>query len=296
MAYSRYRIGNGRRNRGGNLKSPAYAKLLLALVAIGLCMYFFVAGATGRWVADNVVMPVISMINKNPKATIVPAATPKSSQNQQTGDSKTVKIEGVNSYLLQLGAFSKSPNAESEAVSARNRGAAGYILKEGEYFRVFASAYENETDLKAVQDTLKTENSITTGSYILKVQELELKVTGTGEQIQELETAFEAIKQQRTLLSSMIIEFDRQKASQDDCIAQINSCARKLKDSASKLGEIGKSNEISTLLKELLETIASKLEDIVNKEKFAEFSSSLKYAQIFALVSYDKFVDSLTNK
>jgi hypothetical protein len=123
----------------------------------------------------------------------------------------------------------------------------------------------------------------------------EFKVTGTAKQVENLTGAFEELKQQRAMLNTMIVDFDKQKESQDDCIAQLKSCARKLHDSAGKLEQDGKDDKISTALRELLENVAGKLEDIESKEKFAEFSSFLKYAQIYALKAYDNFVDSLAN-
>ena len=292
------RFGSRKKYRGvRHRKSGSYTKGFLVFGLIGIFMYVFIAGATGKWAADHIVMPVLSLFSGE-MGTSAPSSTASDAQNQNdtTAVSETIKVESISYYILQLGAFSQSTNAESEAKNAQGRGAAGYIMEGDGYFRVMASAYGNVDDIKTVQDRLKEEDNVESGSFHLESRELELKVSGTNTQLQALKDSFDAIKSLRTTLDTLIEEYDNQNITQNNCTEQIKSETRKLQTAIENMEETAKNNSVAALLVELMKQLNDQMNTMEAKDTVAQFSSQLKYSQIYALDVYNKFITKLSEQ
>ncbi|MHB1315620.1 MAG: SPOR domain-containing protein [Christensenellales bacterium] len=296
---STIRYGSRRRYGGFRAKKAgSYTKGFLILISIGIFMYVFIAGATGKWVADNIVMPVISLVHGETKnaSPVSTAPNAKTTESNNTQVSETVKVEGVSCYLLQFGAFSQSTNAETEAKNAKGHGAAGYVLEGDGYFRVIASAYNTVEDLKAVQTRLKDEEKLETGSYLLESRVLELKVSGTKTQLDALKASFEAIKDLQGTLNNMVLEFDRQNLTQISCLESLKAEIRKLDTAKEGMDESAKSSTVAAAIVDLLMKLSDHMSSIEVKDTTAEFSSLIKYAQIYALDSYHQFIVKLSEQ
>ena len=279
-------------------KTNTYTKGFLIILGIGVFMYVFIAGATGKWVADNIVLPVISIVSGDEqKDTTSDTSSDSEQEGKQEEDStlvsETITVDTVSSYLLQLGAFSKSTNAESEAISARSRGAAGFILEGDGYFRVIASAYDTVEDLQSVQEQLKESEDIETGSFLLESQELELKVSGAQSQLDALKQAFNTIKSLRETLHDLVVEFDKQNITQASCLDTLKTKANLMDDAKKAINDDAKNNTVVASLVELMTKLSGHIEEMESQDTVAEFSAQLKYAQIYTLNAYHQFIEKL---
>ena len=302
MYTARSRYGSRSRYRGLRArKSNSYTKGFLIFLAIGIFMYVFIAGATGKWVADNIVLPVISMVsgnsNKGNTSGTRTNTNTKDTDKQNTASvSETITLDKVSAYLLQFGAFSQSANAETEAKNARNRGAAGFILEGDGYYRVIASAYNTVDELKSVQTRLKDEESQETGSYLLESQGLELKVSGTKDQLDALKDSFNAVKSLRETLNNIVIEFDKQNITQADCLTKLKTISDKIAAARESMTENAKSNTIAASLVALLNDLANQIGSIKTQDTTAAFSAQIKYAQVYSLNTYHQFILSVAKQ
>lgn len=125
--------------------------LLLAVVLVGVA-YFGAAGTAGTWLAKNVIQPVASTLGLFGEEKQTPAP---SAQATPTGQgSVAVEMPAQTVYTLQTGVFSSSENASTESKNMQAKGGAGYVLQDGNNYRVLLSCYQQESEAKSVKERL----------------------------------------------------------------------------------------------------------------------------------------------
>lgn len=112
-------------------------------------------------------------------------------------------------YVLQLGAFGDAAAAGSVAEAYRGRGAAGCIWQEGEHHLVMAAAYGTREDALQVQDNLRTYHQVDTLIKAVSIPEVELRLEGTGAQVQGMCDALDCLNNLQHSLYHHALALDR---------------------------------------------------------------------------------------
>jgi hypothetical protein len=92
-------------------------------------------------------------------------------------EERTLTLPGHTWYALQLGTFDSADAAEALAETYRNRGAAGYIRRQGQY-QVLAAAYTARADAQAVMTQLRVNHQVEAKLTEITQPEVTLRLSG----------------------------------------------------------------------------------------------------------------------
>jgi hypothetical protein len=299
----RRRVRRPRRSvsrRSAQSSGGLYAKVIMAVLVIGICVYIVTAGFAGKWVAENIVSPVISFFQDKPAPSLAPpiqdgddGIEPSPSATQSI--SKNVVTNAFTGYMLQVGVFSSKTNAETYAAEIKIWGGAGYVYEDSGSHRVFAAAYNDENDAKTVGQKLTDAAGLEYNVFKLDVSKIDMDITAGSEQAQAIEQAFECHVDVIKKLGDGILAFDNGNQNMEATKQSLTSLASELNTARRRLSSI--SNQTLSGLEELMITFLNDIEQLAGREYVGEtaFSSDVKHVHITSIIKYDDFVNRLVS-
>lgn len=299
MEYRRRR--NRRRANTGSGAGRVVVVLLLAAAVI----YIVSASAAGTWIAENVMAPIFTAIDnignkkpEEPSADATPAAEVKipgsESENEETKVEQVI-LPGIDSYMLQMGVYSTMENAKTQADELKTRGAGGYIIRDGEKFRVIASCYKDKESLMAVRDQLTAEG-LDTASYELHAPETPFEVTASEDQLERVRAGFRGLSDAQSKLSDFVILFDKEQQTPDQGREAIGTILSELKSAGEYLLTQQSDGSVLGMVNECYDKYIEALESLENSgtQSFIEFSSQMKYTHLDITYEYAMLVKGVS--
>ncbi|MBQ9832385.1 MAG: SPOR domain-containing protein [Clostridia bacterium] len=298
MEYKRNRNSSARRRRRKRYSSSrsrsgsgAPKALFAVLLTCGI-VYLLSASAAGTWIAQNLAAPIFEAFNK--KDTVKDddslAVSLSTAKNAVTTD---VTLPGISVYSLQMGIYSSEENASSQATALKAQGAAGYVFKDSEQFRVLGAGYLTESDAKTVKDRLINEGTDCT-LFTITCNDEVFKISTDKDNTEAVESAFSAFKEATASLSNAILTFD----SDSQSIADGQYACKTILEDFEKDMELFES-DVPDQLKDMVncrneyKALLSNLSSASCSSR-SEFASSMKYAQLHMADLYISLSASLS--
>ena len=124
-------------------------------------------------------------------ATVLTTAspTPLTVAFDETVESRTLSLDAETWYCLQSGIFSTEAAAREKSAVYQDRGAPGYVVPDGEKFRVLLCAYATREEAQAVRERLASQQNVDTYVYEMTCPDLRLQLTGMRGQLDVLDAA-----------------------------------------------------------------------------------------------------------
>ncbi|NCB31788.1 MAG: SPOR domain-containing protein, partial [Clostridia bacterium] len=166
MEYGRRRRRKAYRtskSRMGSDASSGAGRAMIVLLMIAAIVYLVSASAAGTWLAEHVMAPAFealaSYTGKEAPIEDTPVEDVQQVSLSTDGSSVSANIAlpALDCYALQMGVFSSQDNAEKQAQALQGQGAGGYVLQDGDRYRVLAAGYAQEAEAKEVKDRLVNE-------------------------------------------------------------------------------------------------------------------------------------------
>lgn len=173
---------------------PAYIAVFFIFFGI---VYLISASAAGTWVAKNWIAPIFKeKVNdvdwnstiKTPAPAVASPDTTAMPADRQVSFTAPVYI----CYGLQIGVYENTEHALAQSVALQKIGAAGYILPDGNRYRVLAAGYPDEASVKSVADQLLQEG-IESRTYVIKSGSRKLTVSASEDVAAAMETAVQGM-------------------------------------------------------------------------------------------------------
>ncbi len=290
-----YEVRSQSKSGGGG---GGVAGRVFIIIIVCVFIYFISAGAVGKWIAQNIVTPVLSLFEQDdlPAETGITAATGSpapSGASQETVNEKIV-LPDLTVYALQTGVFAEQVNADEAATLAKQRGGAGYILTDGN-MRVLLSAYKTEAEAKSVADNLKATESYETFEYLLSAKGVTFDITALQSNVNAIKDFFTACETIHNSFYDMYISFDKKEITADDVRTKINSLKADavIKIQAVKDMDPKQADAVLTNLKEFANGLEQCLNTDLSGKTDVEISSQLKYNYIWVSDLYKKLIEGL---
>ena len=227
-----------RRRTHSGKKSTAQPAAFAALVVFLFLVYAIGASKAGTWLAENVAAPVFRWIAPIEEETSAETAqtTPEPSAEEQKTTRK-ISAPAYVCYALQMGAYENEDNAENQAESLREVGAAGYVLRDDEWYRVLAAGYATETDRDSVAENLSAQG-VETRAYTISYSERALTVTATETETDAFASAVETASGLPGAVYDACIAFDREQESVEEGKTAVRSIRSDAERALASLGEL----------------------------------------------------------
>ncbi len=306
MEYARRR--NRRRRRRGS-DAGTSGRAVVALLMVAAIVYLVAASSAGEWIAQKVIAPVIEAFSSDKTGkTDNTDKTDKTGENgsgagvvdtpedasevslssEKSSVSVEVSLPSITSYLLQMGAFSAEENAKTQAGLLRTMGGGGYVLNDGERYRVLAGGYTTQKSAEEVRDRLKAEG-VDCVVYTIATPSVSFRVTAPESQMESVKSGFEALAAAQGSLSSTAMMFDATTGDVAEGKAACANIAAVLEEGMEVL--LGYGDSDSAVLAELLscyETYKTELTALAGSqaETLIAFSSEIKYTQMYLTHEY----------
>lgn len=121
---------------------------------------------------------------------------------------RRILLPAVTRYALQMGVYAEHDNAHAAAAELRARGAGGYILTDGDKYRVLAAAYPAEADCRSVKEKLLT-GGVDSAMFVISAPEGALSITGAESQVAAYAAALAYLYTLSDDLYAFSLQFDR---------------------------------------------------------------------------------------
>lgn len=277
--------------RRGTLPGAALCILLVSAAVIYLVGF---SGA-GTWVAEHLIAPVFSTLGVGDGA-LAGERAEQAGQGIAAGTtSKLLELPALSCHALQMGVYSAQDNAEKQSAALQALGAAGYIMKDENRYRVLAAAYASDSDLQKVRGRLQTEG-LDSASYTMSSQTSKLIVSGTDAQITALQSVLLGLVEMQEELCAYVIDFDREQYSVLEgkaCLASLNS---KTESYLTQIAAASSDQAVLMPLTDCCRVIQSQLAkaEALSDEDRAAFTAYLKYTCLLMADAYCGFCSELS--
>lgn len=116
-----------------------------------------------------------------------PTPTPIASGFDETLETREITLEAEVWYAIQTGVFSTAEAAEEKAAAYADRGAPGYVTRDGDKWRVFIACYGDKTDANTVRTRLNDAQQVETYLFEWALPRLSLRLSGMVGQMDVVE-------------------------------------------------------------------------------------------------------------
>ncbi len=275
MEYARRRRRRARAGRGGA------GKVIVVLLLLAAAVYLISASAVGTWLAENVVAPLFQG-ESQAAPTAAPDVTPAADAAVTSGE---IEVPAIECFALQLGAYRSEVNADAQAREIRSRGAGGYVLRDGERYRVLAAGYASDADLQAVRAQLLSEGMDSAG-YTISAPESVLRVTATETQQAAIAGAFHALWAFQRGLGEAALAFDREQQPVEAGRAAVEELRAALLNAQAAFDEeVSDTGEVLGGVRGCFRAMLRETENMDDTGAVA-FSAALKRAHLGAAAAY----------
>lgn len=277
-------------------------------------IYFFTAGTMGKYIS-GFIAPILKskeetdqLDQKEPYDDDMELTLPDSNgqddsqaaNNQEENASKTtetVKVQAMNFFGIQMGAFNSKENAQAVGDQLKAKGGAGYILND-QYSRVIAMMFLSQNDAATVIQQLSN-NSIEAQMYELKCPGVEMEITATGPKIEGIKSIFSLIQEKFGDIENTIKDLDNDKITTEIAINRLNEINDEITSKIEMLNQYSatqEGNKVLSGLKNFLTDQADNLDQIIqgNMSDKVAISSKIKYTYIDMIVKYKEYMEQIT--
>lgn len=301
MARSRYR-------RAGRASPSRAATIFLLIVLIGVIVWFAAMGNLGAFIRDKIIAPLTATGTAggatSPAASATAPATgtsgatdPAATDAEASRITGSVYMEGFSAYCVQWGAFSSRTNAECAAAGFESRGAAAFVMEDGDLFRVLGDGFLSRDEAAAARDVYIAFYRTDACLYELLIPTVSLKVVATQEQLDAMQQAFDAWLATMESVRSMISGYQAREMTADTCVLRLDEYARDLTQAGEALSAVAGDTSESPVLRGLLSALEnagvdlSALSDRKDSETEAVFLSDMKHRFVALLAAFAGFAD-----
>ncbi len=272
-------------------KDAAYPATIAALVVFLLVVYVVGASKAGTWLAKNVAAPVFAWIAPLEEE-ITPVSNEATNAPVQT-QAKTVELvaPACACYALQMGAYENQDNAESQAKSLREVGAAGYVWKDDSWYRVLAAGYANEADRDNVAQNLSSQG-VDSRAYTISYGERVLTVTADAARAKTLAAAIAAAAHVPNAVYEACIDFDKGAKSVEEGKSTVREIRLPAETALASLKELSSDGGEIDALRACLNGFLLLADDMLGldqNDKLA-FSSAFKRFYLLAVEGYGAYL------
>ena len=199
-------------------------------------------------------------------------------------EERTLTLPGHTWYALQLGTFDSADAAEALAETYRNRGAAGYIRRQGQY-QVLAAAYTARADAQAVMTQLRVNHQVEAKLTEITQPEVTLRLSGKPDQLTALSDAYDALEQLSTQLAALSDGLDRGKTDRQTALSVLRSHRDTLNALKIRIdAQFGKNAAKAVQdASDMLEALSLSLNEALSAQSTAALGARIKYAQLQCL-------------
>ncbi|MEG1811286.1 MAG: SPOR domain-containing protein [Clostridia bacterium] len=302
MEYASRRRRRRRQGGGGG------GRAVVALIMIAAIVYLVSASAAGTWIAQNVMAPIFEAFGGIGGAESVPDdaqseqesgegtdALAVSLTSDKSSKSLDITLPAVSCYMLQMGAYSVEANARSQAEQLKTQGAAGYVMEDAGKYRVLASGYMDEAGAKEVKSRLVSEGMDCT-VFAMTTQSATFRVTATQEQIDSVKSGFAALSRAHSALCDEAIAFDRDKKTIADSKDSLSAILQQMQADMAILSTYSGKSEVVEQLMQCCDNYISAFSELTSTtdESMVDFSSKLKYTQLYTTDEYAKLMEGFS--
>lgn len=197
-------------------------------------------------------------------------------------------------YALQLGAFTQESAAEQLAQQFAARGAAGYVYRDADAYRVLAAAYPTRAEAQTVQTRLAAQ-SISTYIHPCVQEQLTLKAGGTGSQLNALKEALDYLDGLAGKLFTLSSGLDNGEVTAGQAREALLSEGVTCAALGGKLESAFREGLPLSLapLRDTLRSVASAAGTLQNENGAARIGAALKKSQLTAFFGLYEFAASL---
>jgi len=228
--------------RAGQRNSTAIATVALLVILLVVIIFFALAGAQGN--EDDAVQQGEEPTTRIETAdvTAMPDSTPAASQQLQLQSpppgeriSGSITIKGFELYMLQYGAFSDKANTDALSAALKSKGLAGYVLEEGEKYKVMAQAFSSEEHARGAQTMLGEDESYV---VLFRVDDVSMKVEAQQEQIAAIQSTWWSWKS--ALMNTMLLQdaIENGELGTDGCLSQISMIKEEIDKKVALMDEV----------------------------------------------------------
>lgn len=300
MEYARRR--NRRRRRRSGDDSGA-GRAIVALLMVGAIVYLAAASSVGEWIAQKVIAPVIEAFSgeKKPAESIdtdPPEDTSGTAEVNLSTEKNSVTAEvtlpAVTCYMLQMGVFSTDSNAQAQAALLKTMGGGGYVLQDGDRYRVLAAGYTTQESAQEVRDRLKAEG-VDCVVYPFTTASALIRLTAPEERFASMKEGFQALADAQKELSTTAMKFDAATGSVEEGKTACANIASSLSAGMEALS--GYADAGSPVLDKLLAcygTFKAELAAVAvsDAQTLVAFSAQIKYTQLYLTHEYFKLMEA----
>ncbi|HWR18336.1 MAG TPA: SPOR domain-containing protein [Clostridia bacterium] len=309
MEYARRR-NRRRRHRSGGSEGGGAGRAIIALLMVGAIVYLISSSSAGEWIAQKVIAPVIEVFSGEKKAEgtdniqtenpdfETPVNTSEVSlSTEKNAVSAEVTLPAVTSYMLQMGSFSTEENALAQATLLKTMGGGGYVMLDEGRYRVLAAGYTTKESAEEVRDRLKNDG-VDCMVHPFTTASASFRVTAAEDRIEGVKSAFQALADAQSALSTTSMRYDATTGDVDEGKAACLEIASKLKTGMEVLS--GYADSDSEVLKRLLacyDTYESQLNALAqsNADSLVAFSAQIKYTQLYLTHEYFKLMEAFSS-
>ncbi len=272
------------------------AVFIIASVILVACIV--VLSPIGNYLMEHVIKPLSCMPSANDtdivsalkQQDLLITAAPRASAPVEK-EHKVLTIDETPFYILQMGAFVNSDDANRHADEIMRMGAGGAVYRDGSVYRVFAAAYADESSLKKVQSQVRSDGFEAT-PYIIESKSLRITLDGDQQAVKYISDAAQMLNDVPKELSALCLSFDKGEIDDKALCTTLTEKRAAILLTAESLEQI-KTSDISaipTLLKKYVKNISTFLDehDTMNTEMI---SGSLKHLQLSTIIDYILFFD-----
>ncbi|MBQ2661469.1 MAG: SPOR domain-containing protein [Clostridia bacterium] len=298
MEYKRHKSSRRRRKRYSSSRrhttqASKTPKVIFSLLLMGGVIYMLSASTVGTYLAENLVAPIFDALKSNDD--IDDDAIKVSLSSNKNSVTSDITLPGTTLYTLQMGIYSSQENASKKAETLKTQGGAGYVLQDGDKFRVLSAGYTSNDDAKTVKDRLMADG-IDCALFTLSAEEYTFKISTDKENTSSLSLAFSAFKTAQDSLSNAILDFDIKSQSISEGQTECNSILEKLK---SDINIITSSTDLPSTLGCMTDCYGEYEEQLslLSSSSCTDrtaFASKMKHTQLHLAKTYIDFSKSLS--
>lgn len=208
-------------------------------------------------------------------------------------------LDALSVHLIQLNAFESADAARIEAARYVARGAAGYLLENGDgLLRVIGAGYESEEEASSVCERLLQSEGIEASICLLESAPVTLRVTASREQIDALRKAEALLRSTAAQMGQSAFALD---AGSRTVLQARMDFAQSLEDARLAQEQLNAAagetpNRVAASLLSLLKHAVESLEELSSAETQStlSFSSKIKYNYIDLRTQHIRFLNELS--
>lgn len=306
MRYSRIKEHEYQGRSGGK------GAIVIVILVLAAAFYLIGASKVGEFLSDNVVTPVVAWVTgetpkpkesdgKHSAVSAAPEpsgsqASPSASATADAPVSKTISIDANTVYALQVGVFDQEQNAEDMAQSLRSKGGAGYIVKEGESYRVLISAYKTEAEAQNVKTRLVDEQKLDSKLYNIATEKVNIELSAPEEFLSQLEEAIQKSSETHDALLDLSLAYDKGEKTIDQVKDELKSLQENGKKIADAMGQIDQTGTVAAVssIKTFYSRAESALGKLLDAETQVTMSSGIKSAYLDVAMARKALISSFS--